>query len=259
MKGDGKAVRLVTDYTKLNSYVDRPVHPFPSVIDILQSIPSTAQIFAKLDRVNGYFQISLDQQSSDLTTFILPSGRYCYLRIPQGLIASSDEWCRRSDAIVEGLPWARKIVDDILIWAPDFITLKTQIEEISQRSLALNVILSKKKIIIGEELPFAGYIVSKNGVRPNQERVSAIRQFPIPKDQTGIKSLLGLANQLNFFIPDFAHHTKHMRELLGKGRVFRWLPDHDQELKTMKNVLSDRLLTKHFDPSRPVQLLMDAS
>ena len=119
VKGDGKSVRLVTDYTKLNSYVNRPVHPFPSVIDILQTIPSTAQIFAKFDTVNGYFQISLDQQSSDLTTFILPSGRYHYLRIPQGLNASSDEWCRRSDAIVEGLPWAQKIVNDILIWAPD--------------------------------------------------------------------------------------------------------------------------------------------
>ena len=114
VKGDGKLVRLF-DYTKLNSFVDRPVHPFPSVIDILQSIPSTAQIFAKFDVVNGYFQISLDQQSSELTTFILPSGRYRYLRIPQGLNASSDEWCRRSDVIVEGLPWARKIVNDILI------------------------------------------------------------------------------------------------------------------------------------------------
>ena len=76
VKGDGKSVRLVTDYTKLNSYVNRPVHPFPSVIDILQTIPSTAQIFAKFDAVNGYFQISLDQQSSDLTTFILPSGPF---------------------------------------------------------------------------------------------------------------------------------------------------------------------------------------
>ena len=30
VKGDGKSVRLVTDYTKLNSYVDRPVNPFPA-------------------------------------------------------------------------------------------------------------------------------------------------------------------------------------------------------------------------------------
>ena len=88
-KSDGKSVRLVTDYTKLNSFVQRQVHPFPSVNDIVQAIPSSATIFAKFDAVNGYFQIALDEESSKLTTFILPSGRYRYKRIPQGLNASS--------------------------------------------------------------------------------------------------------------------------------------------------------------------------
>ena len=110
VKADGKSVRLVTDYTRLNSYVDRPVHPFPSVSEILQTIPASARGFAKFDAVNGYFQVSLNEESSKLTTFILPSGRYRYLRIPQGLNASSDEWCRRSDAIIEGIQWAKKIV-----------------------------------------------------------------------------------------------------------------------------------------------------
>ena len=78
VKADGKSVRLVTDYTKLNNFVERPVHPFPSVGEILKSIPSSARIFAKFDAVNGYFQIGLDEESSKLTTFILPSGRYRY-------------------------------------------------------------------------------------------------------------------------------------------------------------------------------------
>ena len=34
-----------------------------------------------------------------------------------GLNASSNEWCSRSDVVIEGLPWTRKIVDDILVWA----------------------------------------------------------------------------------------------------------------------------------------------
>ena len=33
-----------------------------------------------------------------------------------GLNASSDKWCCHSDVIIRGLPWARKIVDDTLIW-----------------------------------------------------------------------------------------------------------------------------------------------
>ena len=49
-KADGIKMRLVTDYTQLNKYVKRPVHPFPSTRDILQAIPKEAKIFAKLHR-----------------------------------------------------------------------------------------------------------------------------------------------------------------------------------------------------------------
>ena len=79
VKPDGKSVRMVTDYTKLNKYVNRPIHPFPSVSDIIQSIPASANYFAKFDAVNGYFQIPLTEEASKLTTFLLPSGRYRYL------------------------------------------------------------------------------------------------------------------------------------------------------------------------------------
>ena len=143
-KSDGSSVRLVTDYTKLNSFVQRPVHPFPSVSDIVQAIPSSAVIFAKFDAVNGYFQIALDEESSKLTTFILPSGRYHYKRMPQGLNASSDEWCRRSDVVIEGLPWARKLVDDIIVWASSVAELSLGINEIPSRCEKANIILSKK-------------------------------------------------------------------------------------------------------------------
>ena len=50
-----------------------------------------------------------------------------------------------------------------------------------------------------------------------------------------------------------------MRELLGKGKVFRWLPEHEEEFKRMKSLRSSNLLTQHFNPSLPVQLMTDAS
>ena len=90
-KGDGVRVRLVTDYTKLNRYVSRPVHPFPSVKEIVQAVPAGTKYFAKMDALHGYFQLAMDEPSSKITTFLLPSGRYCYLRAPMGLSSSSDE------------------------------------------------------------------------------------------------------------------------------------------------------------------------
>ena len=116
-KGDGISVRMVTGFTHINRFVIRPVHPFPSEQDIVQCIPAGTAFFAKMDAIHGYFQLALDEESSRLTTFLLPSGRYRYLRAPMGLSSSSDEWCRHSDTVLEGLPYARKIVDDILVWA----------------------------------------------------------------------------------------------------------------------------------------------
>ena len=84
----------MTDYTRLNHYVKRPVHPFPSVQDIvILSILAGSQFFAKMDAIHGYFQLSVEEESSKITTFLLPLGRYRYLRAPMGLSSSSDEWC----------------------------------------------------------------------------------------------------------------------------------------------------------------------
>jgi len=55
VKPDGKNVQMVTDFTRLNSFVKRPVHPFACVSEILQTIPASAKFFAKMDAVNGYF------------------------------------------------------------------------------------------------------------------------------------------------------------------------------------------------------------
>ena len=102
-KSDGR-VRLVTDFTHLNRYVNHPVHPFLSTRDILQAIPHDAIYFLKMDAVHGYFQLALAEESSFLTTFLLQQGKFRYLRAPIGLNASSDEWCCHSDRIITGIP-----------------------------------------------------------------------------------------------------------------------------------------------------------
>ena len=76
------------------------MHPFLSVADIVRSIPARTRFFAKMDATHGYFQLALDEESSKLTTFLLPSGRYRYLRAPMGLSSSSDELCRHSDRAI---------------------------------------------------------------------------------------------------------------------------------------------------------------
>ena len=70
---------------------------------------------------------------------------------------------------------------------------------------------------------------------------------------------LGLCNQLAFFIPGFQQHTVALRQLTGKGRTFLWLPEHQLEFDELKKILSGDMIVRHFDSSKPVVLLTDAS
>ena len=259
LKKDTGGVRLVTDFTHLNKYVERPVHPFPSTKDILQSIPADATCFATLDAVSGYFQVELDEESSYLTTFLLPSGRYRYLRLPMGMSSSSDDWCRISDAVIKGFPWARKIVDDILISARSFSQLHQRIRQVLLRCRDINLIVSKSKFQIGTSVKFAGHIISKDGIEPDPGMLSAIQDFPRPANITEVRSFLGLANQIASFLPDLAHSTTHLKKLTSPKNVFRWLDTHEAEFILTKKLLTSRPVLKPFSKNAETVVLTDAS
>ena len=258
-KPNGKGVRLVTDYRAINKFIRRPIHPFPSARDCLKKIPHTAKVFAKLDCLHGYFQLALDKESSYLTTFLLPSGRYRYVRAPMGLSASSDGFCFASDVMLEGLPFAVKIVDDILIWAETYNELFIRIEKVLKRCQKFNVTVSEKKMEIGQEINFAGYTVSNRGFKPDPSQVDGIRQFPVPTSVTELRSFLGLANQIAWFVPDLTHATVKMRELLKKDRAFMWQPEHTAEFNLAKHILTSPIVVKPFTPYKKTVLLTDAS
>ena len=69
-----------------------------------------------LDAKNGYWHVELDEPSSMATTFGTPWGHYCWLRMPFGLSAPPEEFPRRLNAALDGLPGMKVIADGILIY-----------------------------------------------------------------------------------------------------------------------------------------------
>ena len=98
-----------------------------------------------------------------------------------GLSSSSDECCRYSDFVIEGCKFAKKIANDILIWAPTLDVLEKRILQILERCATINVTISKKKFTIGTEIPFAGFLISDQGINPYPQKTVAIASFPTPK------------------------------------------------------------------------------
>ena len=72
--------------------------------------------FSKLDAEAGFHQIKLDCESSLLTTFNTPFGRYRYLRLPMGICSAAEVFHKKMVSLLEGIIGVRVYIDDIIVW-----------------------------------------------------------------------------------------------------------------------------------------------
>ena len=62
---------------------------------------------------------------------------------------------------------------------------------------------------------FIGHQVDKDGLKPLNSRISAILDYPIPKNITELKQFLGMANQLSNYSTELAAAVEPLRDLLS--------------------------------------------
>ncbi|XP_072033381.1 uncharacterized protein [Amphiura filiformis] len=107
-------IRLCIDPKPLNTALKRPHYPMPTIEEILPEL-SDVKIFTKADLKEGFLQCELGGQSSVLTTFQTPWGRYKWNRLPFGVSPAPEVFQQTLDQNLEGLQGLYKIADDILI------------------------------------------------------------------------------------------------------------------------------------------------
>ena len=73
-----KKIRICLDPQELNKVIQHPKYQMPTLKELLPKL-CKAKIFSTLDAKDGFYQISLDEASSKLTTFWTPFGHYRYL------------------------------------------------------------------------------------------------------------------------------------------------------------------------------------
>lgn len=84
MKKSGE-LRICIDPKPLNAVLKRERYQIPVIDDLLPDLPD-ACVFTKVDLSSAFWHLELDRESSMLTTFATPYGRYRWLRLPFGLI-----------------------------------------------------------------------------------------------------------------------------------------------------------------------------
>ncbi|XP_035658200.1 uncharacterized protein K02A2.6-like [Branchiostoma floridae] len=257
-KPNGK-LRICLDSRDLNLALKRNHYPTPTLEEITPSLAG-AKVFSKLDASNGYWNIKIDEESSLLTTFNTPYGRFKFNRLPFGLKVSQDVFQRKIDETYKGCKGAIGIADDIQVYGKTDNDHDFHLHEAMEKTRQAGIKLNASKCIIKEsECKFFGMIYTAEGVKPDPEKVKAIHDIKPPQDEKELRSLLGLIQYMSAFIPKLADRTTNIRELLKEDVEYKWSASHTEDLNKIKQLISEKTTLQYYDREKPVILQVDAS
>jgi hypothetical protein len=258
-------LRICIDPTHLNPAIKRNHYPIPTIEDVIPRL-AKAKVFSVADTKDGYLQVELDQDSSYLTTFWTPFGRYRWLRMPFGICSASEEFQRRLDECLEGLENVEVIADDIIIYGTGDTmeeamdshdrALRSLLERCRERGLKLNKNKLKFKLA---SVAYMGHILSANGLSPDPEKVKAVVNMETPSDVKGVQRLLGVVTYLAKFLPSLSSICEPLRRLTDKEAEFDWMSQHDEALDKIKRLITEAPVLKFFDVTKEVTIECDSS
>ncbi len=200
--------------------------------------------------------------SKEKTAFTSMFGLFEFNVLPFGLTNAPTTFQRLMDFVLSGLQWECSLVflDDILVFLKDFDQHLIDLQRVFDHLRRSLLKLKAKKCFFGRpSVPFLGFLVTKDGLKVDESKISAVRNFPVPLNATNVKQFLGLANFYRRFVPGFSTVAAPLNKLLRKEAKFVWTKFANEAFETLKNLLTlaPILAFPHFD--REFQLSTDAS
>ncbi|GJS61367.1 reverse transcriptase domain-containing protein [Tanacetum coccineum] len=98
--------RVCIDYRKLNEATRKDHFPLPFMDQMIERLAGN-EFYCFLDGFSGYFQIPIDPQDQEKTTFTCPYGTFAYRRMPFGLCNAPEKMLKRCEDTNLVLNWEK--------------------------------------------------------------------------------------------------------------------------------------------------------
>jgi hypothetical protein len=253
--------RMVIDLRALNEVTVKNVASLPRRSELFDRLKG-ANYFTKLDLKSGYNQIRMSQESIPLTAINTYFGHYEFLVMPFGLTNAPATFMQLMQSCFVDQVNKSVIVffDDILIYS------KTKEEHAKHVSEALEVLRKNKlfaqpvKCFFGQEsVSFLGHRISAGGVAVDEEKIKAVRDWPVPSNVSNLRSFLGLAGYYRSFVPNFGQIACDLFTLTGKNQSWVWGEPQQKAFELLKAKLSETPILIIPDVEKPFVINTDAS
>jgi hypothetical protein len=253
------SIRICVDLTKLNESVQRPYHPIPKIETSLSSI-SGAKLFSKLDANSGFWQVPLNPESQDLTTFLTPFGRFKFLKLPFGITSAPEHFQKCMYKILGNQSNVAVHMDDILIWGKTQEEHDKVVREVLDKLKSVGMTLNREKTEFGKtRIKYLGHYLSSSGISADPQKVSAILDMECPKNVKDLQRFNGMVNFLAKFIPEKAKIMAPINVLLQANVPWSWGPEQQKAFEGIKNLLTKSPCLAVYDVGKKTIISCDAS
>ncbi|GJX84722.1 reverse transcriptase domain-containing protein [Tanacetum coccineum] len=184
--------RVCIDYRKLNEATRKDHFPLPFMDQMLERLAGN-EFYCFLDGFLGYFQISIDPQDQEKTTFTCPYGTFAYRRMPFGLCNAPGTFQRCMMAIFHDMieKTMEVFMDDFLVFGDSFDSCLSNLEKMLKRCEDTNLVLNWEKChFMCREGIVLGHKISKSGIEVDRAKVDVIAKLPHPTTVKGVRSFL---------------------------------------------------------------------
>ena len=268
-----KTVRFLTDFRELNKRLVRKPFPIPKISTVLQELEGFTYATA-LDLNMGYYTISLDPEAAKICTIIFPWGKYSYKRLPMGIAGSPDIFQEKMSDLMATLEFVRTYLDDLLIITKG--SLEDHLEKLSvvltrlqEAGLRIN---ADKSNFCTLETEYLGYILTRDGIKPQPNKVQAMLALAPPRNVKELRRFLGMvqyyrdlwARRSDMLAPltslvGECGQTKATKAKGTKKVSWYWAEVHQKAFDDVKATIAKEVVLAYPDFDKVFEIYTDAS
>lgn len=255
--------RAVTDYRLLNEQTVKNRYPLPRADQLFDKL-AHAKYFSKIDLRTGFYQILIAAEDRHKTAFSTSQGLFEYNVLPMGLC--------NSPAVFMALmnDTFREYLDQfVLVFLDDIIVASDTLEEHERHlRLALKRLRDQKlfaklskSALCQTEVEFLGHYVGRDGLRVMEDKIEAVRDWPVPTTMRELRAFLGLAGYYRRFVKGFSEIALPLTELTRNAthRRLQWGARQQLAFIELKRALQETPVLALPDPALPFVVNCDAS
>jgi hypothetical protein len=178
-----------------------------------------------------------------------------------GLACSPDIYQEKMSELFIDMTFVIVYQDDILILTSgSFDDHLRQLNNVFKRLQHNNLqVNAEKSSFCALETEYLGFILTREGIKPQQKKVNAILQVAPPRNVKQVRSFIGMLNHYKAMIPRQSHLLTPLTELTKRNVKFEWTNKHQQAFDSLKNSLACQVVLTYPDFKVPFEIYTDAS